>query len=234
MIAELLESPKEVPRLIVHYSDGSKDLIEAMLRFQFRDSGPLAYDTLDRLLYEFSQVQAVRRQTCDPERKSVVRIESEMVAVKTDPLVWVRPETLRTKGLDYAVAVALDWKEPYYGIGGIRVDEGRPGEASFLSYDAPDPDEEELEFNHTYGFSPSVNVGMAAHIAISHGISVEFVRQRDAGDALAAKAWIGDYDRNGAVDMKYPLAVCRALVNHKLSDGVAIPLSFIRADDAQQ
>jgi len=229
MIAELFDTPDKLPRLMVQYSDGNIERRDAMLRFQFNNAGPLAYDSIDRLVFDFSTEFADARRR--GERRQIVTITSLVVEPLKDPLVWVLPNGLGGKALDYAVAVALNWTEPYYGRGTIRLHEDREGEPPFISYDAPDPDEEELEFNHTYGFNPSRSVNMAAHIAINNNINTQFRTRRDP-EGQYTRAWIDDETRFAENCQSYSVAVCRALVAYRFPNGMAIPLSFIRADEA--
>lgn len=234
MIAELREQPTRVPRVTVHFADGGTKVYDAYLRFQFANAGPLIMDSLTELLAEVGHDIHHSVKYCDPKtRREIARIETEHLDCPADPLVWIDPTHLCSKGLDYAVAVALDWKEPYYNQGGIRLDKGRDTEPDFLSYDAPDPDEEELVFDHTYGFAPSQSVNMAAHIALRYNINTEF-RAATEHHGQSVKAWIDDPTRFYDASTSYPVAVCHALVLYKLPNGLAVPLSFIRADSGRQ
>lgn len=74
----------------------------------------------------------------------------------------VKVSELQGIALDYAVAEAIGWKEPFYGIGNIRYfsEERHQVKSQYLLMEVPDPDEPDEvtdphHFNHLETWAPS-------------------------------------------------------------------------------
>lgn len=129
---------------------------------------------------------------------------------------------LKGAALDWAVAKAIKWIEPLFGIGAIRYIESD----SYLMMEAPDPDEPEditkpSHFNHYVQWSPS-------RIWSQGGLLIDKYRidmSSPPSDASQA-GWDARVDDGRSGWMRGPtplIAACRAIVAAKLGDTVQVP-----------
>lgn len=86
--------------------------------------------------------------------------------------------------LDYALAMALDWIEPIYGVGQIRYNE----DDGYMTMDEPDPNENECtephHFNHHTQWVPTRLKYVILQLMIDHRVSVKW----ECGSARVSKS----------------------------------------------
>lgn len=94
--------------------------------------------------------------------------------------------------LDYALAMALDWTEPMYGVGKIRYHE----DDNYMTMDEPDPDEDECtephHFNHYVQWAPQRLKSIILQLMIEHQVSVKW----ECGSARVSKSGIAHTGEN--------------------------------------
>lgn len=85
--------------------------------------------------------------------------------------------TLSLEGLalDYALAMTLNWTEPFYGVGKIRYVE----EDNYMMMEQPDPDEcgettLPHHFNHYTQWAPQLLKSIIAQLLIEHRVGVSW------------------------------------------------------------
>ena len=142
-------------------------------------------------------------------------------------LVEVKTAELIGPALDWAVAKAIGWKEPIYGVGAIYY----IAQDNFLSMEKPDPDEPDdvtapHHFNHYEQWSPS-------RIWNQGGVLIEKYKpdlQTTSGGEFAA------YLNNDTAcpdplifenGPTYLVALCRAIVAAKIGDVVSVPAELV-------
>lgn len=85
-----------------------------------------------------------------------------------------RTLTLTGFALDYALAMALDWTEPMYGVGKIRYHE----DDHYLTMDEPDPDEDECSephhFDHYVQWVPQRLKYIILQLMIEHKVGIRW------------------------------------------------------------
>lgn len=142
-----------------------------------------------------------------------------MIKVKVSELSWA--------ALDWAVADAIEWKEPIFGVGLIRyINEDR-----YLMMDAPDPDEPDdttklHHFNHYEHWSPSRIWGQCGPLIDKLHVDMcclpggkRYSRIEGGGRALQ----YGDTPL---------IAACRAIVAAKFGDEIEVPAELMEQSDA--
>lgn len=140
-----------------------------------------------------------------------------MIEVKTSELIG--------PALDWAVAKAIEWKEPIFCVGRIRYIE----EDQYLIMDKPDPDEPDEvmkphHFNHYEQWSPSRIWSQGGPLIEKYSIAFR-VR------AYEVDATIDAYSVFYVASAKtHLIASCRPIVAAKLGDTVSIPAELWRAE----
>jgi len=130
-----------------------------------RENKVFEHTELVDILHQASTFAAETHMT-DPIVKlvetSMAATDSEMLVVPTSLLTGV--------ALDYAVAQALNWVEPFHSRGDIMVLES----GQHIEYQCPNPNDtdEPLTWDHTAVWNPSTNMALAARLMKIYKISV--------------------------------------------------------------
>ena len=147
--------------------------------------------------------------------------------------IEVKTADLSGAALDWAVAKAIEWKEPIFCIGRICYIE----EDQYLIMEKPDPDEPDdvtkpHHFNHYEQWSPSRIWSQVGPMIDKYRV---WLSERSAGNEYPADEWCADVNspKNMACRYNYfvgrsPLiAACRAIVAAKLGDTVQVPAELV-------
>lgn len=137
----------------------------------------------------------------------------------------VKVSELQGLALDYAVAEAIGWKEPFHGVGDISywAEERHGVKEQYLMVEAPDPDEpdevtEKHHFNHLDTWAPSRFWSQGGPLIERHniwlGAPIMDRKRWDASVDISVDQEIGDTPL---------IAACRAIVAAKLGDVASIP-----------
>lgn len=107
--------------------------------------------------------------------------------------------------LDYALAMALDWTEPMYGVGKIRYHE----DDNYMTMDEPDPDEDEFtephHFNHYVQWAPQRFKSIILQLMIEHQVSVNW----ECGSARVSKSGFAHTGENLGTAVAQLLVACK-------------------------
>nr|WP_237719471.1 phage protein NinX family protein [Pseudomonas luteola] len=137
-------------------------------------------------------------------------------------MVEKKTEELTGAALDWAVAKALDWKEPIYSVGPIRYSDG------FLEMTYPDPDEciddpKLHHFDHGEQWAPSRIWSQAGPLIEKNSITIYAPHHM----RYKALGWGASRYRVNFPDMirgeTALIAACRKVVQLHLGDTVQIP-----------
>ncbi len=134
---------------------------------------------------------------------------SEFVKIKTTELTGA--------ALDWAVAEAIGWKEPIYGIGLINID------GDFMSMTFPDPGEcienpEPRHFDHYEQWTPSRMWSQAGPLILKYRVSLIYAFEE-------YEALIG---MTHSQSNESPLiAACQAIVASVLGETVSVPKELL-------
>lgn len=125
-------------------------------------------------------------------------------------------ETFSLSGmaLDYALAEALLWTEPFYGVGKIRYIE----EDKFFMMEQPDPDEpdditEPHHFNHYRQWRPQKDKSIIALLLVKYQIDIRW----GLGKVTASKGCMSNTHPNLGT------AIARVFVAHRFGLHVNLP-----------
>lgn len=138
-------------------------------------------------------------------------------------MIEVKTAELSGSALDWAVAKAIKWIEPLFGIGAIRYIEAD----SYLMMETPDPDEPEditkpSHFNHYEQWSPSRIWSQGGPLIEKHMVGVDLDRQG---------LWVATPINWTAETVQYAttplIAACRAIVADNLGDTVQVPADLM-------
>lgn len=106
--------------------------------------------------------------------------------------------------LDYALAMALDWTEPMYGVGKIRYHE----DDNYMTMDEPDPDEDECtephHFNHYVQWAPQRLKSIILQLMIEHRVGVKW----ECGSARVSKSGFAHTGENLGTAVAQLLVAC--------------------------
>lgn len=150
-------------------------------------------------------------------------------------MVEVKVSELSGAALDWAVASAIQWKEPIFGIGAIRYIE----EDRYLMMETPDPDEPDdvtkpSHFNHHQQWSPSRIWSQGGPLIEKYDIALEATDSDHGADWR----WKSRFECDGAGFVGHvcqgptPLiAACRAIVSAKLGDTVTVPAELVEGGE---
>ena len=140
--------------------------------------------------------------------------------------VEVKTADLIAPALDWAVAKALDWKEPHYGVGAIQY----IAQDKFLLMEAPDPHEpydvtQSHHFNHYEQWSPSRIWSQGGPLIDTHQIEFSICDTTDIVGAsmLCWKSYGKSHRTRWSKGATHLIAACRAIVAAKLGDTVSVP-----------
>lgn len=139
-------------------------------------------------------------------------------------MIEVKTAELDGAALDWAVAKATEWLEPFYGIGRIWADE-----SGDLFMDSPDPDEpndvtELHHFNHIEAWSPRRIWSQGGRLIEKFGVNLMTCMDK----SWQAKIWVDGVQVCLQRHKHEPLiAACRAIVSAKLGDTVSVPAELV-------
>lgn len=125
-------------------------------------------------------------------------------------------DTLGLQGvaLDYALASALDWTEPFYNVGKIRYDK----EDGYFMMDEPDPDEagettKPEHFQFYTQWKPQRNKALITLLIVKYQLAITWHQ----GLATVSKGELSHTDENLGT------AAARIVVTYKLGSHVTLP-----------
>lgn len=158
----------------------------------------------------------------------IVKIDQTTLPISGDNMIMVPTLMLAGLALDYALADVLEWTEPFYDVGKIRLNEDH-----YLTYDEPDPDDDPEDkltpesMNHYCQWAPSRMMTLAGWLMKKYKISVKPTSQEVADPTIEATYQKSDFDK--ALTVKgatYEEAICLALVSRTNGKWTMIPADF--------